>query len=73
MVFLARCHHVVCSDNVDRPLQNIKLDQHIVPIGSLFVLQFSDDVRDAYENKIADEIPAPAEGNCRQFLQSKNR
>ena len=63
MVFWARCHHVVCSDNVNRPLQK-KLDQHIVPIGSLFAVQFSDDVRDAYANKTANEIPAPAEGNC---------
>ena len=66
-LFLARCHHVVCSHIVDRPLRNIKLDRHLVPTGSFFVFQFADDVRDAYAKKTADEIPA--EGNCRRFSQ----
>ena len=60
-VLLARWHHVVCYDNVDRPLWNITLDQHLVPTGRFFV-QFADDVRDAYAKKTADKIPA--EGSC---------
>ena len=32
-LFLARCHHVVCSDIFDRPLRNIKLDRHISQTG----------------------------------------
>ena len=59
-VLLARWHHVVCYDNVDRPLWNITLDQHLVPTGRFFV-QFADDVRDAYAKKTADKIPE--EGN----------
>ena len=48
-LFLAWCHHVVCSHIVDRPFWNIKLDRHLVPTGSFFVFQFADDVRDTYK------------------------
>ena len=33
----AWCHHVVCSDIVDHPWWNMKLDQHLVLTGSFFV------------------------------------
>ena len=33
-VLLARCHHGLCSDIVERPLRNIKHDRHLVPTGS---------------------------------------
>ena len=47
--FLAWYHHVICSEIVDHLFPNIKLDQHLVLTSSFFVVQFSDDVRDAYE------------------------
>ena len=59
-VFLARCHHVLCSEIVDRPFPNIKLDQHIVPTWSFFVFQFSDDVRDAYAKKLPTKLQREA-------------
>ena len=62
MLFLARCHHVVCYDFVDRPLCNIKLYIHLVPTGGFSVVKFSDDVRDVYIKKPANEIAV--EGNC---------
>ena len=60
--FLSRCHHGVCSDIVDRPFPNIKLDQNLVPTGSFFVVHFADDVRDVYTKKTADKVAV--EGNC---------
>ena len=65
--FWARCHHGLCSEIIDRPFPNIKLDRHLVPTGVFFVIQFANDVRDTYTKKTADEIAA--EGNCRRFLQ----
>ena len=47
---MAQCHHGLCSDIVYRPLQNIKLDRHLVPTGIFF--QFSDDVRELYAGKL---------------------
>ena len=66
-IFLARCHHGVCCWIVNFPMSYIKLDQHLVPTGHFFVFHISDDVRNMYAKKTADEIPA--EGNCQQFLQ----
>ena len=64
---MARCHHVVCSHISDRPLRNIKLDRYLVLTGTFLVFHFSDNVRDVYARKTADEIPV--EGHCRRFLQ----
>ena len=49
---MARCHHVVYSEIVDCPLRNIKFDRHFVLTGSFVVVQFVDDVRDAYAKKL---------------------
>ena len=51
-LFLAQCHRVVCSDILNRPLSNTKLDQNIVPTGGFFVVRFPDDVRYAYAKNI---------------------
>ena len=64
---LAQCHHGFCSENFNRSFPDIKLDRHVVPTGSFFVFQISDDVRNAYTKKTADKIPA--EGNCQLFWQ----
>ena len=48
--FLAWYHHVVCSEIINCPLRNIKLDQHLVLTGSFF--QFDDYVREAYAKKL---------------------
>ena len=61
-IFLALCHHGVCSGIIDHPLPNIKLDQHIVTTGLFFVGQVADDVRNAYAEKTADKIAA--KDNC---------
>ena len=36
-LFLAQCHHVVCSDIVDCSLRDIKLYQNFVPTGSFLL------------------------------------
>ena len=51
-IFWERCYHVVCSDIVDRPLQSIKLDQHLVPTGIFVVVKFDGDVRDTYKRNL---------------------
>ena len=49
---MERCHYFFCSSIADRPLRNIKLDQHLVLTSSFFVFQFADDVRDTYAKKL---------------------
>ena len=49
--FLARYHHVFCSDNDDCPWQNIKLDRYLFT-AEIFVFWFDDDVRGAYVKKL---------------------
>ena len=66
-IFLAQCHHGVCSDIVDCPLMNIKLDRHLVLTGIFVIVQVADDVREVHAKKTAGKIAA--ESNCRQFLQ----
>ena len=64
---MAQCHHGICYDIVNHPLRNMKLDQHLVLIGSFFVVWFSDYVRDVYAKQTSKEIAA--EGNCQQFFR----
>ena len=47
--FGAWCHHGLCYDIVDRPLQNIKLDQNLFSNGSSVVVKFAEDVRKAFK------------------------
>ena len=52
VLFGAQCQHGICSDTVDHPLWNIKLERHLVLNGIIFVVQFADDVRDVYTKKL---------------------
>ena len=50
--FLGTVSPCCFSDYFNLPLRNIKPDRNLVMTGSFFVVQFADDVRDAYEKKL---------------------
>ena len=66
--FLAQCHHGICSDIIDHPFSNVKLDPYLVPTGSFVVVQFSGDVRDVYANKLPEKLQRRVivDGFCRE-------
>ena len=59
-ICLAQCQFFCCSDVVNCPLANIKLDRHIVMTGRFFVAQFADYVRDAYAKKMPTKFQQKA-------------